>query len=44
MHPNPEQLTVSHLRYAYPDSSWQLDAPEFRGRAGEIVAVIGPNG
>ncbi len=44
MHPNPEPLTVSHLRYAYPDSSWQLDAPEFRGRAGEIVAVIGPNG
>ncbi|MFB3786317.1 MAG: ABC transporter ATP-binding protein [bacterium] len=44
MNPNPEPLIITNLRYAYPDSSWQLDAPEFRGRAGEIVAVIGPNG
>ncbi len=44
MEPNPDLLTITDLRYAYPDSSWQLDAPSFRGRTGEIVSVIGPNG
>lgn len=43
IHPS-DPLHIAHLRFAYPDSDWNLDVERFFLRKGELVAVIGPNG
>ncbi|MBN2327876.1 MAG: ABC transporter ATP-binding protein [Candidatus Omnitrophica bacterium] len=43
IHP-PDPLHIAALRYAYPDSDWNLKVDDLSLRQGELTAVIGPNG
>ncbi len=40
----PQTLSISGLRYQYPDSKWNLAVDDFSLSEGEITAIIGPNG